>query len=105
MKRFLIAAMIAASTVAVPALSGAAEKDQAAQKPATRGMHGMQGMEGMQGMMEMMNGCNSMMKGSTPTAGLVPSLPPGNEKLQAQMQAEIMQKAGEIAGKYASQAK
>jgi hypothetical protein len=30
-------------------------------------------------------------------------LPPGNEKLQLQMQAEIMQKVGEILAKYAAQ--
>ncbi|TAL79731.1 MAG: hypothetical protein EPN76_01270 [Burkholderiaceae bacterium] len=32
---------------------------------------------------------------------LMPQLPAGNEKLQLQMQAEIMQKVGEIIGKYA----
>lgn len=33
----------------------------------------------------------------------MPRLPPGNEKLQLQMEAEIMQKIGEIQGKYANQ--
>lgn len=33
----------------------------------------------------------------------MPQLPPGNEKLQLKMQAEIMQKVGEILGKYADQ--
>ena len=33
----------------------------------------------------------------------LPALPPGNEKLQLQMQAEIMQKVGEILAKYAAQ--
>lgn len=34
---------------------------------------------------------------------MMPMLPPGNEKLQLQMQAEIMQKVGEIMAKYANQ--
>ena len=67
------------------------------------GMGGMQGgmggtQGGMGGMMDMMNGC-SRMSGSTAT----PQLPPGNEKLQLKMQAEIMQKTGEILSKYADQ--
>jgi hypothetical protein len=33
----------------------------------------------------------------------VPKLPPGNEKLELQMRAEMMQKMGEIAGRYAGQ--
>lgn len=66
-------------------------------------MGGMQGggmMGGMQGggMMGMMNGC-SRMSGSIAT----PRLPPGNEKLQLKMQAEIMQATGEILSKYADQ--
>jgi|GEM_PF-6564757 len=68
-----------------------------------------EGQQGMQGMMGggMMQGCPMMsggMQGSR-SSGLIPQLPPGNEKLQAQMAAEIMQKAGEIASKYAAQAK
>ena len=35
----------------------------------------------------------------------LPSLPPGNGKLELQMQAEVMQKVGEILGKYAAQVK
>ena len=68
-----------------------------------------EGQQGMQGMMGggMMQGCPMMsggMQGSR-SSSLIPQLPPGNEKLQAQMAAEIMQKAGEIASKYAAQAK
>ncbi len=48
------------------------------------------------GMMEMMPACSPMMGGSTSA-----HLPPGNEKLELQMQAEIMQKTGEILAKYA----
>jgi len=36
---------------------------------------------------------------------MIPPLPPGNEKLQLQMQAEIQQKVGEIIKKYADQLK
>jgi hypothetical protein len=53
---------------------------------------------GMMGgdMMGMMAQCHAMM-------GMgMPRLPPGNEKLQLQMQAEMMQRMGEILGKYAA---
>lgn len=53
-------------------------------------------------MMKMMNACQRMTGAS---AGLIPVLPPGNEKLQLQMRAEIMQKVGEILAKYAAQFK
>jgi hypothetical protein len=61
-------------------------------------MHGgmMQGGGTMGGMMGMMDRCAQMMGGSTSA-----HLPPGNEKLELQMQAEIMQKTGEILAKYA----
>ncbi|HEY3077743.1 MAG TPA: hypothetical protein VGJ74_21430 [Burkholderiales bacterium] len=68
--------------------------------------HGMMGggsMGGdMMGMMNMMHGCERMMGGSS---GATLRMPPGNEKLEFQMRAEMMQKMGEIAGKYASQIK
>jgi hypothetical protein len=53
----------------------------------------MQGgaMRGMDGMMERMIH--------------IPTLPPGNEKLQLMMQAEILQKVGEVEAKYAAQIK
>lgn len=69
----------------------------------------MQGMGGMMGpgMMGqgMMSGCQSMTGGHTAGNAAMPQLPPGNEKLQLQMQAEIMQKIGEITAKYAGQIK
>jgi hypothetical protein len=64
-----------------------------------RGMNpGMMG-DGMMGggMMDMMAQCHAMMG-----AMGMPRLPPGNEKLQLQMQAEMMQRMGEILGKYAA---
>jgi hypothetical protein len=90
MNRKAIAAVVAAAAVSLSAWSLAADK------PAAQGMHGMQGMQGMHGTM---SGC-PMMGG-----GMMPQLPPGNEKLQLQMWSEMMQKMGEIASKYAAQVK
>ncbi len=68
------------------------------------GKEGMGGMGGMMGMMNMMGSCNRMMQGGA-MAHAMPQLPPGNEKLQLQMQAEIMQKMGETLAKYAARIK
>jgi len=85
--RNAVSVVIAAAAISVSAWSLAADK------PAAHGMPGMQGMQGM------MSGC-PMMGG-----GMMPQLPPGNEKLQLQMWGELMQKMGEIASKYAAQVK
>ena len=90
MNRNAVSVVIVAAAISVSAWSLAADK------PAAQGMQSMQGMHGMQGMM---SGC-PMMGGS-----MMPQLPPGNEKLQLQMWGEMMQKMGEIASKYAAQAK
>jgi hypothetical protein len=63
-----------------------------------RGMMG-NGMDG--GMMGMMGACEQMMNARGSMSGM-PKLPPGNEKLQLQMQAEMMQKMGEILSSYAA---
>ena len=70
-----------------------------------QGPQGMMGGGGMMGgaMMNMMQGCERMM-GARGGHGM-PQLPSGNEKLQLQMHAEIMQKVGEILSKYAAQVK
>ncbi|TMH54976.1 MAG: hypothetical protein E6H62_08065 [Betaproteobacteria bacterium] len=88
--RNAVSIAIAAAAISVSVWSLAADK------PAAQGMQGMQGMHGIQGMM---SGC-PMMGG-----GMMPQLPPGNEKLQLQMWGEMMQKMGEIASKYAAQVK
>ena len=64
-----------------------------------RGMTDMMGRSGIVGgsMMGMMNGCQQMMGSAS-----MPQLPAGNEKLQLEMRAEMMQKMGEILGKYAA---
>ncbi|HEY9459502.1 MAG TPA: hypothetical protein VIR04_01740 [Paralcaligenes sp.] len=71
---------------------------------------GMQGGMMGNGMMSgMMGGGNGMMRGGAMDGGMMrghammPQLPAGNEKLQLKMQAEIMQKVGEIVAKYADQ--
>lgn len=81
------------------------DKDHGMMRDGTKGGGMMQGgmMRGgmMQGgMMDMMTGCKQMM--SSPTMS---QLPPGNEKLQLQMQAEMMQKMGEILGRCADKVK
>ena len=109
---------IVAALSAAIILSGAGELAFAQQpsKPAPgassaegRSMdHGMMG-SGMggdrMGMMNMMRGCERMMSGRSMGGGMMLQLPPGNEKLQAQMHAEMMQKMGEIAAKYAERIK
>lgn len=72
-----------------------------------RGMMG--GMMGNGMMSGMMGGGNSMMRDGAMDGcmmgghAMMPQLPAGNEKLQLKMQAEIMQKVGEIIAKYADQ--
>lgn len=69
----------------------------AANGPAMCGMMGS-GMMGNHMMPGGMMG-SGMMRGHS----MMLQLPPGNEKLQLKMQAEIMQKVGEILAKYADQ--
>jgi hypothetical protein len=127
MNRGILSVVIASFVLSVSAAGMAAERDESA-SPKGGGMPGMQGMQGtqegpqgmqrgpgmqggMQGMdmMQMMRHCQMMMGGRMGGAGMgggmMPQLPPGNEKLQLQMWAEMMQRMGEIAGKYAAQVK
>lgn len=114
LKRTLV--MLASATL----LSGASSialSQQSPAKPAPsegRSMdHGMMGGRGgmmqgggdMMGMMNMMQGCEQMMSSSAMGSATMPKMPPGNEKLEFQMRAEMMQKMGEIAAKYAGQIK
>ena len=59
----------------------------------------------MMGMMDMMHSCRSMMGGAMQGSAMLPRLPPGNEALEFQMRAEMMQKIGEIAVRYGQQIK
>jgi len=95
-----IAALCAAALF--PA-AGVAQHQHEHDKPAAGATPGGGAMPGgmMDGpMMQMMQQCRRMGGGA-----MLPQLPPGNEKLQLQMHAEMMQKAGEVLARYASQIK
>lgn len=64
------------------------------------GMGGMMGGQGMGGMMDMMQGCRQMMQQRG--GHEMPHLPPGNEKLELQMHADMMKAVGDILAKYAA---
>ena len=85
-------------------MPGAQKMDQGMRPGDMQGggmMAGGMGGGAMQGgMMDMMKGCHQMVSNT-----MMPQLPPGNEKLQLQMQAEMMQKMGEILGQYAAKIK
>ncbi len=125
-RQSITAALLAAATFSFAGIAVAADQPGPATKPpaSMSGMgdmskhHGMGGMKdaeggmgggdmkGMMGMMGMMNSCQSMMdKAKTSGSAMTPQLPPGNEKLEFQMHAEMMQKMGEIAAKYAERIK
>lgn len=116
-KRNVVMALAAAVVAGAGGLAGAAEPGQAA-KPGSSmsGMgdmskgHGMMRSDGamggdMMGMMDMMHSCQKMMGGAMSGSAMMPQLPPGNEKLEFQMHAEMMQKMGEIAARYADKIK
>ena len=108
-KKPILAALLSVALVTGSGWSIAADKPEAA-KPGMSmhggqgmgGMEGMKGKGGMMGMMDMMGSCDRAMQGGAMAHGM-PHLPPGNAKLQLQMQAEMMQKTGEILAKYAAQ--
>ncbi|KGH21605.1 hypothetical protein P606_17090 [Comamonas thiooxydans] len=114
MKRNVVMALAAMVVAGAGGLAGAAEPGQAA-KPGSSmsGMgdmskgHGRMGSDGTMGggMMDMMQSCQKMMGGTMSGGAMMPQLPPGNEKLEFQMHAEMMQKVGEIAARYADKIK
>ena len=109
--KHMLATLLAATLLSGIGLALAADKEQAAKPsagmPGMEGMHMDHGMMGgdMKGMMDMMGTCHRMMGGGMMGGAMMPQLPPGNEKLQLQMQAEMMQKIGEITAKYAAKIK
>jgi hypothetical protein len=110
MNRRVATVIVFVTAMSASVLSVAADSDRPMGSSKERqGMHEKQGMQGMEGMMGMMRACPMMggggMMGPGMGAGMMPQLPPGNEKLQLQMSAEIMQKVGEITAKYANQIK
>ena len=113
-------ALIALSTTGLFAVAGCALAQPQGMKPGggmqdredmpMRGGSGMMGGQGMHGHHGMMGGrrmmgpgmmAGGMMGGGHP----LPQLPPGNEKLELQMHAEMMQRMGEILAKYAARIK
>lgn len=110
-KRMMTMGLAAAIIGGAGALAGAADpKPESAMPrmgdmPMHRGMMGSEGAMGgdMMGMMKMMHSCQRMMSGMS--GAMMPHLPPGNEKLAFQMHAEMMQKMGEIAARYADRIK
>jgi len=102
MRKIFVVSALAVTLLSGGAWSIASAQGQSPNPPA--GAHGMEGMPMGGGMMGMMGNCSRMMQGGM-TGHMLPQLPPGNEKLQLQMQAEMMQKMGEIVSKYAAQIK
>ncbi|TAL71917.1 MAG: hypothetical protein EPN79_03915 [Burkholderiaceae bacterium] len=109
-KLALVAALTVASTMAFAADPGQPAKPA----PNMQGVgnmpmgHGKMGSNGHMGgdMMSMMGSCQAMMgHGGMLGSAMTLNMPPGNEKLEFQMHAEMMQKMGEIAAKYADQIK
>jgi len=90
-----------ATTAAFGVAAIAAAQSEAPHKPGAPGMQGGmgQGMGGMTGM-DMMQGC-PMMSGSGMGRGMA-HLPPGNEKLELQMHADMMRAMADVLTKYAA---
>jgi len=88
--RIVITALVAMGAFTVAGVA-------AAQSDAQR-QHGSGDMQG--GMMGMMQGC-PMMRGGGMGHGM-PHLPPGNEKLELQMHADMMRAMADVLGKYAA---
>jgi hypothetical protein len=101
-KSVFLATAIAGTLLVAPAVAQQQHQHDGASKPPA-GRGGMTGGMMGHGGMDMMKHCEQMMgaRGAHP----VPQLPPGNEKLQLQMHAEMMQRMGEILSKYAAQVK
>ena len=86
-------AAVATLFLAASALPAAAQTD-----PHQHETPGMMGGQDMGGMMRMMQGCPMMQGGGH----ALPHLPPGNEKLELQMHADMMKAMGDIMAKYAA---
>lgn len=102
--RLYTALAIAAFAIAIPA---AAQSDQHSGAPSSQepgGMGGMMGGRDMDGMMRG-QGMGCMMGGGGMMGGAgnsMPHLPPGNEKLELQMHADMMKAMADILAKYAA---
>ena len=86
------------NTVAALAIAGTAAAQSESQH-----QHGAPGMPGgTGGMMGMMQGCPMMSGGGGMSGHSVPHLPPGNEKLEMQMHADMMRAIADVMTKYAA---
>jgi hypothetical protein len=89
-------ARIVIAAIAVFTVTGfASAQSEVQRKPGASGMQG-----GMGDMMGMMQGC-PMMGGGRMGHGM-PHLPPGNEKLEMQMHADMMRAMADVLTKYAA---
>ena len=96
--RVIVWALAGSAAFAVAGI--AAAQSEAPHKPGAGMQGGMgQGMGGMMGR-DMMQGC-PMMRGGGMGPGM-PQLPPGNEKLEMQMHADMMRAMAEVLTKYAA---
>lgn len=100
MKKKILATLVLLCTL----FSGGVFNTAFAQVQAKKTSPSAHPMEGMNMSENMMGSCSRMMQGGM-MGHMLPQLPAGNEKLQLQMHAEIMQKIGEIEAKYANQIK
>lgn len=116
MKALLVAVALSGSSVVAMAAETAQAAPSMPNAPGRQGMPmhgGMMGgggtgdgdMPDMMGMMSMMRSCQKIMGSAPMQTGALPHLPPGNEKIEFQMRAEMMQKMGEIAARYADKIK
>ena len=103
-KRVLILAAVAAlSGATVPAIAAQMGEMSMGEMKQHQGMMGGQGMMGCGMMSGGMGGAGGGGVGAMMGGRGMPAFPAGNEKLQLQMHAEIMQKVGEIMARYAAQ--
>jgi hypothetical protein len=95
-----VASIAGAAVLSLPAAaqSDQHQHEQGAQRAQRGQAPGMMSGQGMGGMMDMMQGCPMMRSGGHG----MPHLPPGNEKLELQMHADMMKAMGDILAKYAA---
>jgi len=94
----IVIAALAASFGALTVAGIAAAQSESQRGPGMQG--GMGGQGGMGSMMGMMQGCRDMMQSGGGHG--MPHLPPGNEKLELQMHADMMRAIADVLGKYAA---
>jgi hypothetical protein len=99
----IVRASVFTAALAGLAAAGIASAQSESSKPAAPGMHGGMQEHGMGGMMGMMQGCPMMQGGGMMRGGshAMPHLPPGNEKLELQMHADMMRAMADVLSKYA----